>query len=98
MGAEGSRARGQLAQSRPHATPSPPTGAPRRAAGVARQLLAALEEWARAHKLQALEVHVFPEHKQEIESLLGLGLFEYRVKMLRPLDEKPRAAASGRAR
>lgn len=66
-----------------------------RGKGVARQLLQALESWARAQKLQAIEVNVFPDHKEELESLKGLGFFEYRVKMLRPLEE---AAKAPRAR
>lgn len=56
-----------------------------RGKGIAQKLLSALEDWARSQKLQALEVHVFPEHVEEIESLKGLGFFQYRVKMLRPL-------------
>lgn len=58
-----------------------------RGKGVARQLLAALEQWARAQKLQAIEVNVFPDHQEELQSLKGLGFFQYRIKMLRPLDE-----------
>lgn len=60
-----------------------------RGRGVARLLLAAMEEWARAVKLQALEVDVFPEHKEEAQALLGLGFFEYRIKLLRPLKGAP---------
>jgi GNAT superfamily N-acetyltransferase len=58
-----------------------------RGKGLARRLLESIEEWARAQKLQAIEVNVFPDHVDEIGSLKGLGFFEYRVKMLRPLDE-----------
>lgn len=54
--------------------------------GIARQLLSAIEEWAQQAKLQALEVDVFPEHKQEAQALLGLGFFEYKIKLLRPLQ------------
>lgn len=56
-----------------------------RSKGVARQLLEAIESWALQAKLQALEVDVFPEHKGEVQALVGLGFFEYRIKLLRPL-------------
>jgi GNAT superfamily N-acetyltransferase len=58
-----------------------------RGKGLARLLIAAIEQWARAAKLQAIEVNVFPDHQEEMESLKGLGFFEYRIKMLRPLDD-----------
>lgn len=57
--------------------------------GVAKQLLQALEAWARKARLQALEVDVFPEHEDEIQALLKLGFVRYRVKFLRPFDEAP---------
>lgn len=62
-----------------------------RGKGLARLLIAAIEQWARSAKLQAIEVSVFPDHKQEMESLEGLGFFQYRIKMLRPLDEAAKA-------
>lgn len=63
-----------------------------RGKGLARQLIDAIEGWARSAKLQAIEVNVFPDHREEMESLRRLGFFEYRIKMLRPLDdaERPR--------
>lgn len=65
-----------------------------RGRGVARQLLAALEDWARRQGLQAIEVNVFPEHTEEIESLKRLGFFHFRIKMLRPLESPPNAASA----
>ncbi|MBI2077549.1 MAG: GNAT family N-acetyltransferase [Euryarchaeota archaeon] len=62
-----------------------------RGKGVGRLLLDAIEKWARAQKLQAIEVLVFPDHEEEMESLKGLGFFASRVKMLRPLDTAPTA-------
>lgn len=64
--------------------------------GVAHQLLEALEAWARKARLQALEVDVFPEHKQEIGALEGLGFVQYRIKFLRPLEEDAAKAPGGR--
>ena len=58
-----------------------------RGKGVGRQLFDAIGEWAKQAQLQALEVDVFPEHKEETKALLGLGFFEYKVKLLRPLQE-----------
>lgn len=63
-----------------------------RGRGVARQLLVAIEEWARRQGLQAIEVNVFPEHTEEIASLQRLGFFHFRIKMLRPLEEARNAA------
>ncbi|HLE46799.1 MAG TPA: GNAT family N-acetyltransferase [Candidatus Thermoplasmatota archaeon] len=60
-----------------------------RGKGVGRILLEAIEKWARAQRLQAIEVNVFPDHAEEIGSLKGLGFFPSRVKMLRPLDAPP---------
>jgi GNAT superfamily N-acetyltransferase len=56
---------------------------------VGAALLEAITQWARAQKLQAIEVNVFPDHKEEMESLQALGFFPSRIKMLRPLDDKP---------
>lgn len=53
-------------------------------------LLDAITQWARAQKLQAIEVNVFPDHKEEIEALQALGFFPSRIKMLRPLEEPKR--------
>src|SRR6185295_13940459 len=63
-----------------------------RGKGVARVLLDAIQQWAKAQKLQAIEVNVFPDHKEEMESLKGVGFFASRVKMLRPLEEQKSAA------
>ncbi len=58
---------------------------------VASLLLEALTQWAKAQKLQAIEVNVFPDHEEEIASLKALGFFASRIKMLRPLaDPKPK--------
>ena len=59
-----------------------------RGKGVGAQLLEAITQWAKTQKLQAIEVNVFPDHKEELESLQALGFFPSRIKMLRPLDEK----------
>lgn len=55
--------------------------------GAARELLDAISDWAQKAKLQAIEVDVFPEHREEAEALLGLGFLEYKVKLLRPLKD-----------
>jgi GNAT superfamily N-acetyltransferase len=62
-----------------------------RGKGVGAALLEAITEWARKQKLQAIEVNVFPDHKEEVESLKALGFFPSRVKMLRPLDAATKA-------
>lgn len=62
--------------------------------GVARALLAALEEWARRAQLQALEVEVFPQHEEEIKSLMALGFTQDRIRFLRPLGDAAGADAS----
>ncbi|HEX9817023.1 MAG TPA: GNAT family N-acetyltransferase [Candidatus Thermoplasmatota archaeon] len=54
---------------------------------VASLLLEAITQWARTQKLQAIEVNVFPDHQEEIESLKALGFFASRIKMLRPLED-----------
>ena len=58
-----------------------------RGKGVGSALLEAITTWARAQKLQAIEVNVFPDHQAEIDSLQALGFFPSRIKMLRPLDD-----------
>jgi len=58
---------------------------------VGAALLEAVTQWARAQKLQAIEVNVFPDHQDEMDSLKALGFFPSRIKMLRPLDD-PKAA------
>jgi GNAT superfamily N-acetyltransferase len=60
--------------------------------GAGHALLDALCDWAKKNGLQAIEVDVFPDHVQEIQGLEGLGFFQYRVKLLRPLDEASRMA------
>lgn len=59
----------------------------RRNEGVGKQLLESLREWAREVGVDALEVQVFPEHDEEIASLKKLGFFQYRIKMLCPLEQ-----------
>lgn len=54
---------------------------------VATLLLEAITQWARGQKLQAIEVNVFPDHQEEIDSLKALGFFASRIKMLRPLED-----------
>lgn len=61
--------------------------------GVGKELLASLRAWARESGLEALEVHVFPGHEQELASLKKLGFFQYRIKMLCPLEEEAAAKA-----
>lgn len=69
-----------------------------RGKGVARALLAAIQDWASAQRLQAIEVNVFPDHTEEIEALKALGFFASRIKMLRPLsaDAQRKTAAPKR--
>lgn len=58
-----------------------------RGIGVARALLDALEEWAKARGLTALTVNAFPQLTEELEALRSLGFLDYRVKLLRPLEK-----------
>ncbi len=63
----------------------------RRNEGVGKQLLESLRAWAREAGVDALEVQVFPEHDDEVASLKKLGFFQYRIKMLCPLEEDGKA-------
>lgn len=56
--------------------------------GVGKELLESLRTWAKEAGVDALEVQVFPEHEDEVASLRKLGFFQYRIKMLCPLEEE----------
>jgi GNAT superfamily N-acetyltransferase len=59
-----------------------------RSKGVGRLLLDAVRAWGKKQGLDAIEVHVFPEHEEELQALEKLGFFRSRIKLLCPLDDE----------